>query len=79
MGAKGTEEVKSHPWFKSIEWEIMLEKKATPPFVPYMSLEGDTRNFNKELTEGNIMDLSEEESKTEDVNWEGFDYSANSL
>ena len=28
--------MKAHPWFKGVDWEQMLEKKVTPPFVPCM-------------------------------------------
>ena len=41
------EEIKEHPWFKQIDWQMMLEKKQDPPFVPYVSSAADTRNFDK--------------------------------
>ncbi|KAI0080177.1 kinase-like protein [Panus rudis PR-1116 ss-1] len=32
--AEGYEELKSHPWFQSIDWETLERKELTPPFVP---------------------------------------------
>ncbi|KAJ1555147.1 hypothetical protein HK096_008240, partial [Nowakowskiella sp. JEL0078] len=37
LGSKesgGFERLKSHPFFKSIDWEILAKKEATPPFIP---------------------------------------------
>lgn len=44
-----SEQVKSHPWFKSIDWKKMFEKKEPAPFVPFTKDAGDTRNFDKVL------------------------------
>jgi len=42
----GTEDVKRHRWFKTVDWEEVLEKQMKPPIVPKVSSEGDTRNFD---------------------------------
>ena len=31
--------LKSHPWFASINWDVLQDKDAQPPFVP------DVRSF----------------------------------
>jgi serine/threonine kinase 32 len=31
---EGYEELQQHPWFQSIDWEILESKELTPPFVP---------------------------------------------
>ena len=28
------EYIKEHPWFKEIDWEMLLAQKVTPPFIP---------------------------------------------
>ncbi|CAG8677843.1 7967_t:CDS:2, partial [Paraglomus brasilianum] len=33
-GPDGLEEIKRHPWFAGIEWDMLLIKETTPPFVP---------------------------------------------
>ena len=34
LGHKGAQSVKDHPWFKDIDWEMLLQQKVSPPFVP---------------------------------------------
>lgn len=45
LGYHGAEEIKSHAFFKGIDWENM--KKAVPPFIPEISSPCDTRYFDK--------------------------------
>jgi len=33
-GPNGLNDIKSHPFFASINWESILEKKIKPPFTP---------------------------------------------
>jgi len=33
-GPEGAKEVKEHPFFKSIDWELLEKKECQPPFVP---------------------------------------------
>ncbi|OMJ73299.1 hypothetical protein SteCoe_28051 [Stentor coeruleus] len=44
------EDVKAHPWFDSIDWQAMAEKKVTPPFKPSVKNMKDTSNFDKTFT-----------------------------
>ena len=34
LGSKGIEKIKDHPWFKDIDWDMLLAQKVIPPFVP---------------------------------------------
>lgn len=34
LGHKNSQLVKKHPWFKEVNWERILERKVTPPFIP---------------------------------------------
>ena len=34
LGARGIDEIKDHPFFKSINWEKLYDKELKPPFVP---------------------------------------------
>jgi hypothetical protein len=35
LGSKGeAEEIKKHPWFKSINFNDLMEKKLVAPFIP---------------------------------------------
>lgn len=44
----GADEVKRHRWFVSINnWDDVLNRKLKPPFIPKVSFDGDTSNFEK--------------------------------
>lgn len=43
------EEVLSHPWFKDIDQDKLLEKKIKPPFIPTFDSEKDTKYFNSKV------------------------------
>lgn len=42
LGAKGIEEVMSHPWLQDIDWNKMLTKKYPSPFLPNL----ENRNYD---------------------------------
>ncbi|CAI2371738.1 unnamed protein product [Moneuplotes crassus] len=44
IGHKGIEEVKSHPWFESIDWEGLKNKTLRSPFTPPKKDNYDGRN-----------------------------------
>eukprot|EP01063_Lacrimia_lanifica_P014019 TRINITY_DN2064_c0_g1_i1.p1 TRINITY_DN2064_c0_g1~~TRINITY_DN2064_c0_g1_i1.p1 ORF type:complete len:1070 (+),score=353.15 TRINITY_DN2064_c0_g1_i1:118-3327(+) len=43
------ESIKAHAFFADVDWEALLLKKVTPPFVPDLSY-NDTKYFSKEFT-----------------------------
>lgn len=45
LGNKGAQEIKSHPFFKGVDWENM--RKTIAPFIPDLTSELDTSNFDK--------------------------------
>ena len=47
LGSNGIKEIKEHNWFKSINWDELLNKKMKSPFIPK---DGD--NFDKRYCEG---------------------------
>ncbi|KAI9246996.1 kinase-like domain-containing protein [Helicostylum pulchrum] len=50
-GGKGdAQEVKNHPFFAGVNWEDMLAKRVTPPFLPTINGRADTSNFDEEFT-----------------------------
>ncbi len=44
LGRGGLAEVQAHPFFKGVDWDELLS--ATPPFVPELTNEMDTRHFD---------------------------------
>ncbi len=37
LGHKGSEQIKTHPWFEKINWVHLKQKKVKPPFMPKLS------------------------------------------
>ncbi len=51
LGANGGQEVRSHPFFASIDWEALYRRNIAPPFQPCRNYdETDATNFEKEFT-----------------------------
>ena len=42
--------IKQHPWFASISWEHLIEKKIKPTFTPLVGEDNGLRNFDHEFT-----------------------------
>lgn len=49
-GREGSSLIKNHPFFKSINWDLLIQKELSPPFKPDDSDEDDTRNFDSHFT-----------------------------
>lgn len=43
-------EITVHPFFETIHWQDLLEKKIQPPFKPQVTSETDTRYFDTQFT-----------------------------
>lgn len=49
-GPTGAEEIKSHPFFASLNWADVEAKRTKPEFIPTVKSEADFANFDKEFT-----------------------------
>ena len=49
-GPNGVNDIKSHIFFSSINWDSILEKKIKPPFTPKLKNETDTKYIDPEFT-----------------------------
>uniref|UniRef100_A0A8C9LM59 Non-specific serine/threonine protein kinase n=1 Tax=Piliocolobus tephrosceles TaxID=591936 RepID=A0A8C9LM59_9PRIM len=67
-GIKDAEEIKSHAFFKNVNWDDVLNKKVKPPFKPNLFNKIDLQNFDKEF-----LCLSLRSSDRHDSNPTGFD------
>jgi serine/threonine protein kinase SCH9 len=57
LGAqRDTEELKEHPFFKSIDWALLAAKQVTPPFKPVVESDESTNNFDPEFTSADLRD-----------------------
>lgn len=51
LGAiKDAAELKEHPFFQDVDWNLLKAKDIPPPFKPHLSSETDTSNFDPEFT-----------------------------
>lgn len=50
LGANGAAEIKAHPFFHSIDWRKLLQRKYEPTFKPNVTDPLDTHNFDEEFT-----------------------------
>jgi serum/glucocorticoid-regulated kinase 2 len=73
----GSKEIKSHPFFASIDWEHLYDKKLTPPFKPSVENALDTSNFDDEFTSEIPYDSvvpDSQLSQTSQGQFEGFTF-----
>ncbi|GAA6028306.1 hypothetical protein JCM8097_006967 [Rhodosporidiobolus ruineniae] len=49
-------ELKEHPFFKDIDWDLLSQRKVPPPFKPYVDSDESVANFDPEFTEANLFD-----------------------
>lgn len=47
MLKNGTKDIKCHEWFKTLDWDGILNKKFKPTYKPKVAGEGDTSNFDE--------------------------------
>jgi len=50
LGAGGVQEIKGHPWFFDIDFELLYEKKVAPPFLPHLKADVDVEYFDDYFT-----------------------------
>lgn len=69
-------EFKSHPFLKDVNWEGILEKSITPPFLPKTSSEFDVQYINSEFTNCNAGDSfnTDENLDIKDITYKDFSY-----
>ncbi|CAH3111374.1 serine/threonine-protein kinase Sgk1-like [Pocillopora verrucosa] len=49
VGENDFEEVKNHPFFQSIDWQLLYDKKIEPPYNPNVTGQLDLRHFDPEF------------------------------
>jgi len=56
----GADDLKKHKWFKGIDWDVMLTRGVSPPFLPSVRTMDDTSMFDKypESTEGSAPSVA---------------------
>ncbi|RCV16993.1 hypothetical protein SETIT_3G183200v2 [Setaria italica] len=78
LGTKGAHEIKAHPWFRGVQWDMLYQMKAA--FIPEVNGELDTQNFEKFEETGAQMQSSSKSGPwrkmlpSKDANFVGYTY-----
>jgi serine/threonine protein kinase len=71
--------IKAHPFFKGIDWDLLVKKEMTPPFIPPVKNAEDTSQIDTTFTQEDAA-LSHEDasaiSEADQANFSGFAYVA---
>ena len=80
-GPNGLNDIKSHPFFSSINWDSILAKKIKPPFTPKLKNAIDTRYIDQEFTSLPIKESigTGESLDPEQDPYGGFSYDPNKV
>lgn len=79
-GVNDAKELKSHPFFKDIDWKLLSEKKVPAPFIPKITNELDVSNFADEFTSMLPVDPVElPTTRVEEGIFKGYSYVSPSI
>ncbi|XP_053684125.1 ribosomal protein S6 kinase alpha-5 [Sabethes cyaneus] len=78
-GTADASELKSHTFFKSINWRLLAEKKVAAPFKPVIEDELDTNNFSDEFTRQTPVDTPASAPPNSERLFRGYSYVSPSL
>eukprot|EP01122_Echinamoeba_exundans_P014814 TRINITY_DN679_c0_g1_i1.p1 TRINITY_DN679_c0_g1~~TRINITY_DN679_c0_g1_i1.p1 ORF type:complete len:375 (-),score=69.28 TRINITY_DN679_c0_g1_i1:23-1147(-) len=70
-GEAGSESVKMHPWFRTIDWAKLEKRELIPPFRPHITSLFDLRYFDATLTQEH-PNLSVSASNRGDIDQNAF-------
>ncbi|TKY56390.1 Serine/threonine-protein kinase AtPK2/AtPK19 [Spatholobus suberectus] len=73
-GSVGSEEIKSHKWFKSVNWKKLEAREITPSFVPYVAGKHCVANFEERWTSMPLLDSPAASPKKDDNTFKKFSY-----
>ena len=72
-------DVRRHAFFRSLDWDALLQRRIPPPFKPTVKSSYDVSNFDPEFTRDRpVLTPSREnyDSKPPDQIFKGFEYVA---
>ena len=51
----GFADIQSHPFFRSIEWDLLYNKQISPPYKPRVQSEMDLEHFDPQFTNEPVL------------------------
>ncbi|XP_069685910.1 atypical protein kinase C-like [Periplaneta americana] len=70
-------DIMTHPFFSSLDWELLALKQVSPPYVPRLQSDRDITNFPTEFTDEPVILTPDDEAvidKIDQTEFEGFEY-----
>lgn len=76
LGANSSDEIRNHPWFEKVNWNALLARSIKAPFVPILTSDADTSNFDEDFTNCSVESYSESNSEMveEGRKFDGFSF-----
>ena len=83
LGGKdgNADEIKNHPWYSQVDWDILLQQKIIPPFKPKLDSEDDTKYIDNEFTEMVPFDSAADVNVlgTGSMTWKDFSFDSSNM
>ncbi|CEM32786.1 unnamed protein product [Vitrella brassicaformis CCMP3155] len=82
-GNTDADEIKCHPFYASVDWDALLQRRITPPFRPSLASKTDVQYFDKEFVSLPVINSEVPDSalthamQQDDNHFEGFTYDPN--
>ncbi|XP_067946415.1 protein kinase C iota type-like [Watersipora subatra] len=73
----GFADIQSHPFFRSIDWELLERRQTTPPYKPSVCNDRDLEHFDPQFTSEPVQltpDDGDTIAKIDQSEFEGFEY-----
>ncbi|KAL2317561.1 hypothetical protein Fmac_031437 [Flemingia macrophylla] len=73
-GSRGSEEIKSHKWFKSVNWKKLEAREIRPSFVPDVAGKLCVSNFEEQWTSMPLLDSPAASPRKDDNTFKKFTF-----
>lgn len=67
LGTNGCEEIMVHPWFRDVNWEMILSDRKKPPFIPPKDVNAASQSEIGNFAQGKAYHDTSLSEKDEDV------------
>ena len=78
-GVNGVENIKSHEYFKDVDWNKYYNKEIEPPFIPKLDSDEDLKYFDKMFTDEPVDSPVPQSRPRVYSTYKGFTYVNNSI
>lgn len=73
LGTNGAREIRKHPWFARMDWQLLEAKKLKAPIVPRLANLTDTSNFDSFETQASAPPINTRNDRNIWQLWEWVD------